>query len=93
MWNLTRREQSAVIKTHGVLTLALSNDGRRIVSGGSDRTLKVWDLAAAAELCTLKLPAEPSSVAFAPNDAFLAVSGKDNKVHQWRAGPPSDALP
>jgi WD40 repeat protein len=85
-WNLARRGQTAVVKTHSVTTLAVSNDGRRIVSGGQDRTMKIWDFAAPAELCTVTLPAEPSAIAFAPNDTFLAVSGKDNKVHQWRAG-------
>jgi WD40 repeat protein len=90
LWNVARREQSAVIKTHSVMTLAVSNDGRRIVSGGTDRTMKIWDFAAAAELCTLKLPAEPAGMAFSPHDTFLAVSGKDNKVHQWRADPPRD---
>jgi uncharacterized protein with WD repeat len=88
LWDLTRYEQTAVIKTHSVMTLAVSSDGRRIVSGGIDRTLKIWDFAATAELCTLALPAEPTSVAFSPHDRFIAVAGKDNKVHQWRAGTP-----
>jgi WD40 repeat protein len=85
LWDLTRYEEVGVVKTHSVMTLAVSNDGRRIVSGGIDRTLKMWDFAAASELCTLTLPAEPTSVAFAPRDKFIAVAGKDNKVHQWRA--------
>jgi WD40 repeat protein/serine/threonine protein kinase len=88
LWDLTRYEQIAVFKTHSVMTLAVSTDGRRIVSGGIDRTLKIWDFAAAAELCTLALPAEPTSVAFSPHDRFIAVAGKDNKVHQWQAGYP-----
>ena len=50
--------------------------------------LKIWDFAAAAELCTLTLPAEPTGVAFSPHDRFIAVAGKDNKVQQWPAGSP-----
>jgi WD40 repeat protein len=89
LWDVVTYEQTAVFKTHSVIALSFSNDGRRLVSGGIDRTLKIWDFAAAAELCTLTLPAEPTAVAFSPHDKFLAVAGKDHKVHQWRADPPA----
>ena len=34
--------------------MAFSPDGRRIVSGGGDKTLKVWDAATGQETLTLK---------------------------------------
>ena len=92
LWDMERFEQRAVVKTHGVVTLAVSNDGRRIVSGGSDATIKIWDFAAAAELCTLNPPAEPTAVAFSPDDRFLAVAGKDHKVHQWHTSAELDQI-
>jgi WD40 repeat protein len=88
LWDTKSRQQKGVIKTHNVMTLAVSSDGRRIVSSGIDRTLKIWDFATGTELCTLTLPAEPTSVAVSARDEFIAVAGKDHKVHQWRAGGP-----
>lgn len=85
LWNLTNYEEApTVLKTHSITSLAFSRDSRRLVSGGLDRTLKIWDAATATELCTLNLPAEPTAITFSPNDSLLAVSAKDNKVHQWR---------
>src|SRR5262245_53763772 len=40
--------------TNGVTSVALSADGKRLVSGSEDRTIKVWDLEAGKETCTLR---------------------------------------
>jgi WD40 repeat protein len=37
----------------GITSLALSPDGRRIVSGGWDKTIKIWDVATGSELVTI----------------------------------------
>jgi WD40 repeat protein len=39
----------------GVISFALSPDGKRVVSGGWDRTIKIWDLADGIELVTINL--------------------------------------
>jgi len=39
-----------------VRTLAFHPEGRRLASGGPDRTVRIWDLEQAAEAATLRLP-------------------------------------
>src|SRR5262249_5486173 len=45
--------------TGDVRSLALSGDGKRLVSGSSDKTIKVWDLQAGKEPLTLPGHAGP----------------------------------
>jgi len=73
------------LKGHGdaVLSLAFSSDGRRIVSGSSDKTIRVWDANTGKEV------AEPLkshtgfvlSVAFSP-DGDRIVSGSEDATIQ-----------
>ena len=45
MWDLNSGEEQRTLSGHGgeVRALAMTGDGR-VVSGSSDRTVKVWDL-------------------------------------------------
>jgi WD40 repeat protein/serine/threonine protein kinase len=60
----------------GLLCLALSADGKRLVSGGLDRNVKVWDVATGQELLSLEghnvLPA--SAVACSPDGRLIAAA-------------------
>ena len=44
-WNVERGVELAVLRGHegNVLSVACSPDGRRIISGSDDRTIRVWD--------------------------------------------------
>jgi WD40 repeat protein len=48
VWNVQSGQEILTLKGHtdGVSSVAFSPDGRRIVSGSGDGTLKVWDAAA-----------------------------------------------
>ena len=55
--------------------MAFSADGKRIVSGSEDKTVKVWDAATGQEVLTLKgHTGQVTSVAFSP-DGKRIVSG------------------
>ena len=66
--------------------MAVSGDGWRIVSGGGDKTLKVWDAESGQETLTLKGYANRvTSESFSP-DGHRIVSGSDDKtVKVWDA--------
>jgi WD40 repeat protein len=70
--------------TNWVSAVALTADGRQAVSGGEDRTLRVWDLTRGQCLATLEGHRGPvRAVALAP-DGRRAVSGSgDRMLRVW----------
>jgi len=79
-------------KLHTILTghqdlvncLAFSPDGKRLVSGSSDQTLKAWDLHTGLCLGTLTgHSAEVLAVAFSPIGDHIASGAKDCTILVW----------
>jgi hypothetical protein len=71
-----------------VLCLALSNDGKKLASGGCDRTVHVWDLSGgvtnAKEEQTIENHADwVMGVAFAPNGQHLLTASRDKTAKIW----------
>jgi WD40 repeat protein len=58
-----------------VTCLAFTSDGKHIVSGSLDRTVRVWDYARGEHLRILATHAKPiTAIAISPDDAFVASS-------------------
>jgi len=72
--------------TGGVYSVAFSNDGRRIISGSHDKSVRVWDAARGKELNVLNgHTGAVRSIAFS-NDGTRIVSGSlDQSVRVWDA--------
>jgi len=63
--------------------VSFSPDGKRIVSGNHDKTVKVWDAATGQKTLTLKGHSGPvNSVSFSP-DGKRIVSGGRGGVKIW----------
>lgn len=75
------REPESLIKnlighTDSVLSYAFSPDGKRIVSGSLDKTLKVWDAETEEETATLAGHTKyVTSCAFSPDGTRIVSSG------------------
>jgi hypothetical protein len=78
----------AVLRGHqgAVLAVALSEDGQRVLTGGSDGTARLWSRGGAAR-ARLRLPGAVSRVALAAGGTLRAVSGPQLEVRIYRRRP------
>ena len=87
-------EESRLLQTltghsDSVYSVSFSPDGKRIVSGGTDKTLKVWDAETGQEMLTLTGHSDSViSVVFSPNGRRIISGSHDKTVKIWDARPP-----
>jgi WD40 repeat protein len=69
LWDLEAGKELRVFKGHtlGIRGVAFSPDGKRILTGSIDRTVRLWDTETGKQLCVLRHPTGVSSVAFFPD--------------------------
>ncbi len=70
----------------GVNSIEYSRDGMSILSGGMDRTAKLWDLEAASLLQTFSgHKNEIWSVSFSPDGLYVVTASQDKSARLWDA--------
>ena len=86
LWKRFNSKQTLLGHDNVVTAVAFSVDGKRIVSGSWDRTLKVWDADTGQETLTLKgHRSEVSSVAFSGDGKRLVSGSNDKTAKVWDA--------
>jgi WD40 repeat protein len=70
--------------TSWVYCIAISPDGKRIVSGGGDGTIKIWDAATGADVMALRGHLDTvHSVVFSPDGKRLVSGSWDKTIKVW----------
>jgi RNA polymerase sigma factor (sigma-70 family) len=79
-WDAATGKQLRSMKQQ-VSRLALSPDGRLLVSSGWDRRIHLWDAASATEI--RNWASDGGAMAFSPDGRLLATGGTEGVVHVW----------
>jgi WD40 repeat protein len=79
--------------TYPVTACAYSPDGARVVSAGSDRTLKIWDVETGRDILSLEgHTKEVNGCAYSPDGARVVSAGSDSTLKIWDAETGRDVL-
>lgn len=73
----TGKEVASVTLSDGIMSMAISPDGR-YVTGGGDSIARVFDFRTGQEITRINHGMEVKCVAFSPDGKFLATGGADN---------------
>ena len=95
IWDLRSGRQVRTLTGHDrfVQSLALSSDGRLLLSGALDGTVRLWELASGRCLRTFRgHDSEVRHVQWGANDQYALSAGQDNTVRLWRM-PSAYAVP
>jgi WD40 repeat protein len=88
----SRDFKSGHVRTFGgrhpgeIRSLAITKDGRRVVTGGTDGTVRLWETRSGRELLALNAGSRPiNAVSFSPNGERLAAASHDGSILVWHA--------
>jgi WD40 repeat protein len=84
VWDVARNEEHMALPGHRgqVLPVAFSRDGRRLLSGGKDGSVRCWDLATQKAAVFRWKVGQVYALAFAP-DGMTAAAGGEKDIVVW----------
>jgi WD40 repeat protein/tRNA A-37 threonylcarbamoyl transferase component Bud32 len=88
-WDPAAGQERDNLQAHNgdVLGLTYDHAGRRLVTVGSDRTLRVWDVVSGQELRTFRADDKLETVALSRDSGWLAAGGEGRQVLLWDCQP------
>jgi WD40 repeat protein/serine/threonine protein kinase len=95
VWDLALRREIVTLRGHAFppTAVAFSPDGKRIISGSADQTVKLWDAETGAELFTLRgHGGNVLCLAISADGHKIVSGGIDNTAKIWDATPQREAI-
>ncbi len=84
LWTRVSAKQTLVGHTGQVTSVSWSRDGKRILTGSSDYTAKVWDAETGPEILALKgHTSDVNSVAWSPDGKRIVTGSQDRTAKVW----------
>jgi WD40 repeat protein len=79
IWDITTGQQARVLKGHNsyVRAIDISRDGKKIVSGGSDKSIRIWNAESGVELKSISHVQDITELAFSPDGKRFAIASDD----------------
>ena len=84
MWDLETGQQERTLEGHQASAVAITPDGRRVVSGSYDKTLKGWNLETGALICTFTCDGIVDCAAVAPDERTFVAGDAAGRVYFLR---------
>ena len=85
LWDLSSGREIRTFTGHSsfVKAVAISPDGKFILTGSEDKTARLWDVASGSSLHTFPGNSFILDVAFSPNGKYALIDNGDGKVKLW----------
>lgn len=91
LYEMSSGKLSKTLEGHagGAMGVAFSADSTKLVTGGLDKSVRVWSVADGQSLGSIETPANVNAVVFAAADAQVATGGADNIIRTWALPDPA----
>ncbi|MBN8228461.1 WD40 repeat domain-containing protein [Corallococcus macrosporus] len=85
LWSVADGRPVGLLQGHTakVWTLAFDSTGRRLASGGADKTVRTWDVERRQALLRLDMGEPVRAVAFTPSEPHLVTAGMRQPIRVW----------
>ena len=85
LWNVQSGRLVRTIRGHegALFGISFSPDGRRLVTAGWDRWLKLWDIATGRETLSIKTDVGYYDAIFDPSGERIATSGHESQIRLY----------
>jgi WD40 repeat protein len=75
---------------HTVWGVAFSPDGKRLLGGSADGSIRLWEVASRREVAKVEGLPRVNDVAFSPDGQYALSGGEHGDVRLWRLPVPKD---
>jgi WD40 repeat protein/serine/threonine protein kinase len=83
LWRLAHSYQASLQHAQSVISLCFSTDGKRMATGCSDGSVKIWDVASGQQIFNVEGRGEVRTLAVSLAEEKLAAVSADGTVRSW----------